>query len=113
MLLIGGIAALATLAASFVGGLLGPRVFAAACLSVMAAASFLYYKTAKVASDTPPHLSVSNRSGKSVRRALLLVGALIWLFISFWLLRGQPLVPRLVGACVFIAFVAAYCTTRR
>ena len=41
---------------------------------------------------------------KGVQVALLL-GAAFWLVAAFWMTRGGPWIPRLIGAAMFVLFI--------
>jgi hypothetical protein len=95
-----------------VAGVITPRVFAILCLAaiiILAVLTSRVFRTALLHST-----KVEMRSGPSRRKRLyVLSAALVWLVIAFWLTRGQPWLPRLMGAAVVIAFAAPFAMTKR
>jgi len=99
--------AVATLAFLLVAGTLNSRSFAVGCLIVMSLSAvawvLLLKRTNGLADDrrtaAPPTLQ--SHKGKQIRLVVLL----ILLAVSFWITRGGPWIPRLIGACVLVAFL--------
>ena len=95
-----------------VAGIVPPRVFAILCLAAMIIAGISVSRVLRTKSllsvpeDERPR--ISNR-----KRGFVLAGALVWLVLAFWLTRGEPWLPRLVGAAVVVAFVSPFALSRR
>lgn len=100
--------AVAVLVFLFVTGVLNPQSFAMGCLVVMGISSTIWYVLLKRGSKhadgfeitiEPRHQS-SNKT-KHVKVAVIL----LWLVASFWITRGGPWPPRLIGASVVVLFL--------
>lgn len=95
-----------------VAGLLSPRSFA---WGAVVAIGFCYYRLLNPLRRLRPDsggIAPTTRSG-AYRRYLFLAGGLVWLTFTFWLTRGGPWWPRLVGAAVFTLFLAGKVLPRR
>ena len=95
-----------------VAGIVPPRVFGVLCLVAMIVAAIAFWRVFKTLSLLPASEGERPRVS-SRKRWFVLVGALIWLVLGFWLTRGQPLLPRLVGAAVVVLFVSPYAMRKR
>jgi hypothetical protein len=91
-----------------ISGVLNPHNFALLCVGVMSVSAvvwFILLKRANVRNDKFDATNSSDAQGsgrsKYVRVALLL----LLLVVSFWLTRGGPWAPRLVGASVLVLFL--------
>ena len=106
------ILALIALTGLEVAGIVTPRGFAILCLVAMMIASIVFYRVLKTAASA---LAPNERgAGLSKRkRWYVLSAALLWLVFATWLTRGEPWLPRLVGATVVIVFIAPYALPRR
>lgn len=87
---------------------LAPRSFAMGCTVVMIISTFTWIFLLRRASGGPDALSTtsgatvkSRNKNKHVQVALLL----LLLFVSFWLTRSGPWVPRLIGASMLVLFL--------
>ena len=93
-------------------GTITARVFAILCVAAMIIFTILIARMFRMASSLLA--TTAMRRGPSKRKRLLVLscgGA--WLMLAFWLTRGEPWLPRLVGAAVVIAFLAPFAVTRR
>ena len=100
--------ALAVLVLFVLTGALAPRSFAIACAVVMIISIFTWTLLLKRTSEDAEALSTtsgailkSRNISKRVQVALLL----LLLIVSFWLTRGGPWVPRLIGASMLVLFL--------
>jgi cobalamin synthase len=96
------VGALGLLTAFLIEGRLNQQTFAIACVIVMVLAVVTWTVLLKrsnqpAGSSSPPN--VSKKKGLQV--ALLL----LFLALVFWLTRGGPWIPRLIGASMLILFI--------
>jgi len=99
---------LAVLVLFVLTGALAPRSFAIVCAVVMIISIFTWTLLLKRTSEDAEALSTtsgailkSRNISKRVQVALLL----LLLIVSFWLTRGGPWVPRLIGASMLVLFL--------
>ena len=104
--------ALVVLTTLEVAGIVSPRAFAILVLASMITAAIAFSRVFKRAfllrSPTEERPALSER-----KRWYVLSAALLWIMLAFWLTRGEPWIPRLVGAAVVIVFVAPVMLKRR
>lgn len=110
-LIVSGATATAVVTLALLAGLgtLNTRSFAIGCLAVMAVSATVWFILLKRRNNedtdsATPSSRVHKRTGK---RHLLVAGVLIWLVLSFWITRGGPWAPRLVGASVLLSVLLA------
>ena len=87
-----------------VAGVVAARGFAILCLVAMIIAGVAFYRVLKSVSTAPPAVERPLLSER--KRWYVLSAAFLWVVLAFWLTRGGPLLPRLVGSAVVIALVA-------
>ncbi|MEA2263800.1 MAG: hypothetical protein QOJ51_6625 [Acidobacteriaceae bacterium] len=95
-----------------VAGIVAPRVFAILCLVAMIIAGVAFYRAFNSASSLPSPTGERRRLSERKRWYVLSL-AFLWVVVASWLTRGEPLLPRLVGAAVVIVFVALLMLRRR
>jgi hypothetical protein len=109
---LGLVLALIAFTALEVAGVVPARGFAILGLVAMIVAGVAFYRVFN--SAAPPLPPAGERSRLSERkRWYVLSAAFVWVVLAFWLTRGGPWLPRLVGAAVVIAFVAALMLRKR
>jgi hypothetical protein len=95
-----------------VTGIVAPRVFAIFCLVAMVVAGIVSYRVFKSTASLPSLTDERPRLSER-KRWFVLAAVSIWLVLAFWLTRGEPWLPRLVGASVVLAFAAPFMLKRR
>lgn len=97
--------AVAALTFLVVTGSLTPQRFALACLGVMVVGTIAWSVLLKRSSGGSDEID-TNADGKvqggKRPKYILVTLLLLWMVASFWMTRGGPWLPRLVGAAVLV-----------
>ena len=90
-------------------GTINPRNFAIGCIAVISISAIVWFLVLKGrSSEDAQSATSSSRFVQNIgKRHLLIAGVLVWLVVSFWITRGGPWVPRLVGASVLLLLLLA------
>jgi amino acid transporter len=102
---LGLVLALIVVTAVEVTGVVALRGFAILCLVAMIIAGVAFIRVFKRVSPLTPAAEGRPRLSER-KRWYVLSAAFLWVVLAFWLTRGGPLLPRLVGSAVVIALVA-------
>src|SRR6201996_4179352 len=100
--------AVAVLVILMVRGILAPQAFALCCVVVMVVAASTWSLMLRNAEERSQIESTTDSArirthGKS--KVFIVAGIAIFLLLSFWMTRGGPWLPRLIGACFLIALL--------
>jgi hypothetical protein len=93
-----------------VAGALSPRSFAISCLAVMVASALAWFTLLKGKSNSEGlggDASSPQTQNNLRSKHILAAGLLLWLVLGFWITRGGPWVPRLIGASVVLLVLLA------
>ena len=94
--------ALGLLTALLIEGRLNQQTFAIACVIVMVLAVVIWTVLLKRSNQPAGSSSPPNASKKKGLQVALL---LLFLALAFWMTRGGPWIPRLIGASVLVLFI--------
>jgi len=89
-------------------GSLAPRSFAIGCVIVMISSTFTWtFLLRRTAGDPEALRATSNETVKITNKSkhVQVTLLLVLLVVSFWLTRGGPWVPRLIGAFMLVLFL--------
>jgi hypothetical protein len=87
---------------------LNPQTFAISCLIVMALAVVIWTVLLKRANrmfKAPMKLPLVVLANVSKKKALQVALLLLFLMAAFWMTRGGPWVPRLIGASMLVLLI--------
>jgi hypothetical protein len=109
------VGALGLLTALLIEGRLNQQTFAIGCVIVMVLAVVIWTVLLKI-SNQPA--GSSNRAGSSSlgnagkKKGLQVALLLLFLAVVFWMTRGGPWIPRLIGASMLVLFTAGVALRR-
>lgn len=88
--------------AFFLEGRVNQQVFAVSCVVAMALATVVWTAILK-RSGRPSEVDAGTQVGK--KKAAQVVLLVLFLVVAFWMTRGGPWVPRLIGASMLVLFI--------
>jgi drug/metabolite transporter (DMT)-like permease len=91
-----------------VEGRLNPQTFAISCVIVMALAVVIWTVLLKRANrpvQSPDEVASAGPRHVSKKKALQVALLLLFLMAAFWMTRGGPWVPRLIGASMLVLLI--------
>jgi hypothetical protein len=94
--LIGTVLTLIAVVILMVAGIITPRIFGFLCLATMCASGVIYYRLLKNGIPNSSHAGARSKVSQR-KRWYILVAGLLWIVLAFWLTRGGPWLPRIVG----------------
>ena len=103
------VGALGLLTTLLIEGHLNQQTFAIGCVIVMVLAAAIWtvlLKRANQPAGTYDGADSSSLPKASKKKALQIVSLLIFLALVFWVTRGGPWLPRLIGASMLLLFTA-------
>jgi hypothetical protein len=101
------VGALALLTALLIEGRLNQQTFAVGCVIVMALAVIIWtvvLKRSNRSAESFDGAAPSSRQNVSKKKGLQIALLLLFLVVAFWMTRGGPWIPRLIGAYMLILF---------
>jgi drug/metabolite transporter (DMT)-like permease len=91
-----------------VEGRLNPQTFAISCVIAMALAVVIWTVLLKRTNrpvQSPDEVASAGPRNVSKKKALQVAVLLLFLMAAFWMTRGGPWVPRLIGASVLVLLI--------
>jgi hypothetical protein len=101
------VGALGLLTALFLEGRLNQQTFAISCVIVMVLAVIIWtvlLKRSNQPAESPEGAASSGPRNASKKKGLQVALLLLFLGVAFWMTRGGPWIPRLIGASMLLLF---------